>query len=92
MTFYLTVIESDGSYENIVYDFTSNKQIETPEFYNMNQNNIIDFTRRYNNSEVTLYCGKCNPNFVCQDEYKLNPDELLPLIITDGDLYVEKEI
>ena len=46
--FYLTVIGRDFLYENIVFDIGSKKQIETYEFYNMNQNSIIDFTRRYN--------------------------------------------
>jgi hypothetical protein len=32
---------------------------------------------------VTLYSRKCNPNFAFQDECKLNPDELLPLIVSD---------
>ena len=90
--FYLAVTESDSSYENFVCDIASNKQIETREFYNMNQNSIIDFTKRFNKNEVTLYCRKCDPDFARQDEYKLNPDELLPLIVSDDYLYVEEEI
>ena len=35
----------DSSYE---CNIASNKQIETCEFYNMNQNSIIDFTKRHN--------------------------------------------
>ena len=57
--FYLIVTESDSSYENTVCDDASNKQIETCEFYNMNQNNIIDYTKRYYKNEVRLYCRRC---------------------------------
>ena len=84
--------ESYSSYENFVCDIASNKQTETHEFYNMNQNNISDFTKRYHKNEVKLYCRKYDPDFACQDENKLNPDELQPLTVTDGYLYVEEEI
>ena len=55
---------------------------------------------RYNKNEVTLYFRKCNPDEynqgyidnVCQDEYKQNPDELLPLIMIDGYLYLKEYI
>ena len=46
--FYLGVKESDSSYENIVGCIASNKQIEKREFYNMNHNSSIEFTKRYN--------------------------------------------
>ena len=85
--FYLAVTESDSSYENIVCDITSNNQIETGEFFNMNRNSIIDFTRRFNKNEVTIYCGKCDPDFARQDQYKLNPNDLPPLIVVDDDDY-----
>ena len=55
----------------------------------MNQNSIIDFANRYNKCEVTLYCRKCDPDFAGQDKYKLIPEELLLLIITDSYLYVK---
>ena len=90
--FYLVVTESDSSYDIFVCNIASNKRIETREFYNMNQNSIFDFTQRYKKCEGTLYCTKCDPDFACQDEYKLNPDELPPLIINDGNLYMEEEI
>ena len=61
-------------------------------FYNMNQNSIIDFTKRYIKSEVTLYCRKCGPDFASQDEDRLNPDDTLPFIIVDCCLYGEEEI
>jgi hypothetical protein len=90
--FYLAVTESDSSYENFVCDIASNKQIETREFYHMNQSSIIDFIKRFNKNEATLYCRKCDPDFAHQNEYKLNPDELPPLIVSDDYLYVEEEI
>ena len=46
----MAVTESDSLYESIFFGIASNKQIETPEFYNMNQNSIIDFTKRYNSN------------------------------------------
>ena len=49
-------------------DIASNKQIETNEFDDLNQNSIIDYTKRYNKNEATLYCGKFDPDFACQDE------------------------
>ena len=90
--FYLVVTESDPSYEDFVCNIASNKQIERSEFYNINQNSIIDITKRNNKNEVNLYCRKCDPDFACQDEYKLNPNGLPLLIIYDGYLYVEEEI
>ena len=90
--FYLAVTESDSSYENIVCEIPSNKQIETREFYNMNLNSIIGFTRRCNRNEVTFYCRKCNHDFAYQDKYKIIPDKLTSLILSDGYQYVEEEI
>ena len=58
--FYLVVTESDSSYENLVCNITSKKRIETLEFDNINQNDIIDFMDGYNKNEVTLYCIKCD--------------------------------
>jgi len=46
--FYLAVEESDSSFENIMCNITSNKQIETLEFYNMNYSSINYFTKRFN--------------------------------------------
>jgi len=74
----LDATESDSSYEGFVCDIASNKQIDTHKFYNMNQSSVIDFTKRHNKNEIKLYCRKCNPDFACQDEHKLNPDELPP--------------
>ena len=88
----MAVTESDSSYQNFVCDIASNKEIKTHEFYNMNQSSIIDFTKRFNKNEVTLYCRKCNSDFAFQCKYKLNPDELLPLIVSDDYLCVEEEI
>jgi hypothetical protein len=90
--FYLAVTECDSSYENCVCDIPSNKQIEKREFYHMNQSSSIDFTKRFNKTEFTLYCKTCDPDLARQDEYKLNPDELLPLIVSDDYLYVEEKI
>ena len=56
----------------------------------MNKNSITDFKRRYNKNKVTLYCRKCYPDLLCQNENKLNPDELPMLIITDGNLWKKK--
>ena len=57
--------ESDSSYDNLVCDIASNKQFGARDFCDMNQNGMIDFTKRYNKNEVTLYCRKCDPYFVC---------------------------
>ena len=70
---------------------TSKKQIEACELYNMNHNCIIDFTKRYNKNVVKLYCGKCDPDFAYQDQYKLNPNDLTPLIVIDDYLNDEEE-
>jgi len=78
--------------ENILCAIASNKQIETLEFYNMNGNSIIDFTWRYNKHEVTLHCRRCDSDFACQDEFKLNSDELPLVIVLESYLYVEVEI
>jgi hypothetical protein len=88
----LAVTESDSSHENFVCDIASNKQIEIREFYNMNQSSIVDFTKRFNKKEVKLYCRKCDHDFARQDEYEMNPDELLPLFVSDDYLYVEEAI
>ena len=50
----------------------------------MNQNSIIDFTRKFNKNFVSLYCRKCDFDFACKDEYELNPDKLSSQAITDG--------
>jgi hypothetical protein len=71
--FYLAVTESDYSYEKPVSDIASNKQIETCELYNMNQNSIIDFTKRYNKGEVALYCRKCDPDFCTPRSVQVEP-------------------
>ena len=73
-------------------EITSNMQTETREFYNMIRSSIIDSTKIYNKNKVTLYCTKCDPGFACQDEYKLNPDKLPPLVVNYGYLYIEEEI
>jgi len=49
-------------------------------------------TSQCNKNEVTLYFRKHDPDFECLDEYKWNPHELPPVIITDGRLYVEDVI
>ena len=89
--FYLAITESDSSYEKCVCDVASNKQIETSAFYSRNKKNIIDFTKRYNKNEVSLCCRKNDSDFACQDEWKLNPDEL-PLLyhLSMVNLYVEE--
>ena len=46
--------------------------------------------KRYYKNEVTLYCIKFDPDFECQNELKLNPDELLLLIVAGCHLYVEE--
>jgi hypothetical protein len=44
----------------------------------MNVNSIIDYTKRYDKSEVTLYCRKCDPDFAAnQDQYTVNSNDLL---------------
>jgi len=53
----------DSSYE---CNIASNKQIEPREFYNLNQNIIIDFTKRHNKNEVTLFCTKCDHDFAAK--------------------------
>ena len=84
--------ESDCSFENIACDIVSNKQIETCESYDMNQNRITEFTKRCRKNKITLYCRKCDPDFACPDEFKMNRHELPPLIITDGYIYKEEKI
>ena len=71
-------------FENTVSDIASNKQTKTNEFCNTNEKSTIDLRKRYNENEAALYCRKYDPQFACQDECKLNPDELSPLNITDG--------
>ena len=73
-------------------DIASKKEIETRELYNMNWNRIIDFKRIHNKNEVALYCRKCDADFASQDEYKLNPEELLALFISNGYLGLQEEI
>ena len=63
--FYLAVTGSNSSYENIVCEIASNKQVETCEFHSMNQENATDLTKRYNKSPVTLYCRQRDPYFAC---------------------------
>ena len=86
----MAVTESDSSYENLVRNIALNKRIETGEFCIMNENSIIDFTRRNNKNEVALYFRKFYPGYKCQNEYKQNTNELPPLIIIDAFLYVEE--
>jgi hypothetical protein len=92
--FYLAVTECDSPFENTVCDIASNKQIETHEFYNTNEISIIDYTKRHDKSEVTLYCRKCNPDIAGhQDQYAVNSDDLSALVVLDKYLYmVEEEI
>ena len=84
----LVVTEGDYSFENVVQNIASNEQIETRDFYYMNQNSIIDFTTRYNKSDITLYYRKCDPYFTCQYQYKVDRNDLPSLIIFDDYLYV----
>ena len=50
----------------------------------MNENSIIDYTKRYDKSEVTLYCRKCEPDIVAhQDQYTVNSDDLPALVVLD---------
>ena len=56
--------ESDFSCKKILCDNASNKKIETCEFYNMDQNSTINFTKRYNKSEVTLYGAKIGRSWI----------------------------
>ena len=49
-------------------------------------------TKRHYKSEVTLYCRKYDPDFACQDEFKLNADNLLPSVLLDSYLYVGEQI
>ena len=65
-----------------------NKQIETREIYNMNQNSIIDFTKRY--SKIKLRYNV--ENMILFLHAKMNPDKLPPLIINDACLHEEEEI
>ena len=46
-------------------EIASNQRIETSEVYDINQNTIIKFTRRFNKNEVTLYYLKFDPDFAC---------------------------
>ena len=50
----------------------------------MNVKCSCDITKRYNKSEVTFYCRKCDHDFVHQDQYTVNSDNLLPLVVLDG--------
>ena len=61
--------------------------METREFYTMNENSIIDFTKRYNKSEVTFCWRKCDPDFAHQDQYTVNSDDLPPLVALDTATY-----
>jgi hypothetical protein len=92
--FYLAVTECDSPFENTICDIASNRQIETREFYNINVNSIIDCTKRYNKSEVTLYCRKCDTDFAAhQDHYTVNSNDRPALIVLDTCLYtLELEI
>ena len=87
--FYLVV---DSPLENTLCDNASNKQIETREFYNMNEKSIIDFTKRYNKSELILHCRKCDPDSVHQNRSIVNSDDLPPLVVLHNYLYIEEEI
>ena len=67
--FFLKVIESDSPFEITVCDIASNKQIKTSVVYNLNGKSVIDFTKIYNKSEVSLYCRKYDHNFTHKDQY-----------------------
>jgi len=71
IVFYLAVTESVSSDENNLGDIASNKQIGIRKFYDMNQNIFIGFTRKYNKIQFTFWRRKYDPEFECQDEYKL---------------------
>ena len=89
--FYLAVTECDSTLEDTVCEIASNKQIETCEFYRMNENSIIDYTKRYDKSEVTLYCRKCDPDIALhQDQYTVNSDNLPALVVVDKYLVVDE--
>jgi hypothetical protein len=61
-------------------------------FYKMNENSIIEYTKRYDKSEVTLYCRKCDPDIEAhQDQYTLNSDDLRALFNINKYLYVVEE-
>jgi hypothetical protein len=91
--FYLAVTGCDSPFKNAVCDIPSNKQIETREFYNVNENSIIDYTKRHNKSEVTLFCRKCDLDIAAhQDQYTVNSDDLPALGVLDKDLCVKEEI
>jgi hypothetical protein len=58
----------------------------------MNENSIIDYTKRYVKSEVTLTSRKCYPDIAAhQDQYTLNSDDLPILVFLDKYLYVVEE-
>jgi hypothetical protein len=90
--FYLAVTECDSPLYDTVCDIASNKQIKTDKFYKMNENSIIDYTKRYDKSEVTLYCRKCVPDIAAhQDQYTVNSDDLLALAILNKFLHVVED-
>ena len=88
----MSVTECDSPLEDTVCDIASNKQIETCEFYKMNENSIIDYTKRYGKSKVTLYCRKCDPDIAAhQDQYTVKSDNLPALVVVDKYLYLVED-
>ena len=68
--FYLAVTESDSSLENwnpgiLQYEWKEN----------------IEFTKRYDKREITVYCNKCDFDFSQHDQYKVNAYDLPPLVV-----------
>jgi hypothetical protein len=88
----LAVTECDSPLEDTVCDIASNKQIERYEFFKMNENSIIDYTKRYDKSEGTLCCRKSDPDIAAhQDQYTVNSDDLPALVVLEKYLYVVEE-
>ena len=50
----------------------------------MNHNSIIDFKKKYIKNEVTLYCGRFDPDFAHLDQHMMNPNDLPPLIVVNN--------
>ena len=81
---FFTVTESDSPFEDSFCDIASYKQIEIPEFYNMNENSINDFAKSCNRSEVKSYYRKCDPEFA--HPYTVNSDDLQSLAVHDSNI------
>ena len=58
----------------------------------MNYTSIINFTKRYNKSDVTQYCRKYNPEFKGHEQYMLNLNDLPALVVVDDYPHVKVEI